>query len=105
MNIKCPACRKQHDTHTSELHHCTRCKCDLSTLILIAQATEQRTRKAIDALTRNQWDTALEHAIQSWKLRHTPQSASVAYLASIALGDVANAARWSHSITIEWDHE
>ena len=90
--IRCPACQKPNEPGAAST--CPRCGCDLSMLCQILAAAWAHLSHAKENLHEADWSAALAHAEQSWKLLHTPQSARVACLATAAMGDVENLARW-----------
>lgn len=88
--IVCPACNKANQTAPT----CQRCGCELSPLHEIAAAAASRLSAARSALAMSNWPAALHAAAHSWRLRHTAESARVAFLAIAAAGDTMQAMRW-----------
>lgn len=54
---------------------------------------------AAAALANRDWSVALTAAGCSWRLRHTAESARIAFLAAAASGDTARALRWRERAT------
>ena len=90
MPIACPACNKANQTEAA----CQRCGCDLARLHEIRAAAVACLGGATAALTHCDWPAALSAAAHSWRLRHTVESARIAFLAAAAAGDAARALRW-----------
>ncbi len=91
--IHCPSCRKVNPIH-EELRHCERCQCDLATLVNTRKLAETITRWAVNRLAAGDWEEALNHASDSWELFRSEESARLAFVASVAKGDLANAVEW-----------
>lgn len=95
MTITCPACRKSNDLAPSAgPSPCARCGTDLAMLGEIVADADRHLAVAAAALRRKQWQRAQRHAERSWKLRHQPPSARLAFLAAAALGQTTRAAYW-----------
>ena len=90
MPIVCPACNKANQTEAA----CQRCGCDLARLHGLADAAAACLDGATAALADGDWPAALTAAGRSWRLRHTAESARVAFLAAAATGETARALRW-----------
>ena len=95
MPIICPACNKGNQSGPA----CQRCGCDLAPLHEIGQAAAAFLEGATDALADGDWPAALTAAGRSWRLRHTTESARIAFLAAAAVGDTARALRWRDRAT------
>jgi hypothetical protein len=88
--LTCPACNKAGQTDAA----CQRCGCDLSRLHTIAAAAAGRYAAARRALEDSDWSAALTRATESWRLRHSPAAAQLAFLAAAAGGNGAATLRW-----------
>ena len=95
MPLTCPACNKAGQTAAA----CQRCGCDLSRLHSIAAAAAGRYAAARRALEESDWSAALTRATESWRLRHSPAAAQLAFLAAAARGDGAATLRWHRRVT------
>ena len=95
MEIVCPACRKSNRPPDDGLEAaCTRCGCDLGSLVAIARAAGTQLQDAGDALRAGHAGVALAHADRSWRLRHSRHAAAAAALAAAAYGDPIALDRW-----------
>lgn len=99
MPIVCPACNKANQTEAA----CQRCGCDLARLHEIGDAAAACLGGATAALAERDWSAAHAAAGRSWRLRHTAESARIAFLAAAALGDTARALRWRDRATAGGD--
>lgn len=90
MPIVCPACNKANQNEAA----CQRCGCDLARLHEIGEAAAACLGGATAALADGDGSAALLAAGRSWRLRHTAESARLAFLAAVAIGDTARALRW-----------
>lgn len=90
MPITCPACNKAGQTDAA----CQRCGCELSHLHEIAGAAAAQMAAARAALVRRDWRGAIAGAEHAWRLRHTGESAQLAWIAAAASGDTPRALRW-----------
>ena len=88
--MDCPTCGKSGVTAEA----CPRCGCDLTPLRALAAAAAWHLSRAADALGRRRWRTALGHAATSWRVRHTPAAARLAFLAAAAASETTLAAWW-----------
>ena len=95
MPITCPACNKASQSGAA----CQRCGCDLARLHEIVAAATTHLAGAAAALAARAWSAALAAAGRSWRLRHTAESARIAFLAAAATGDTARAMRWRDRAT------
>src|SRR6516162_505971 len=89
MEIVCPSCGK-----ANGVSPCRRCGCDLSSLFAIDGAAGVELATAGKFLRTGNAGDARKHAARSWQLRHTPESARLAFIACVALGDFATARIW-----------
>lgn len=93
--ISCPACRKlQTETGLATLGQCSRCQCKLDTLREITNAAAQAYSTSHQLLTTGDGPGALEQAHISWELRRQPETAQLAFLASLLSADFKNADHW-----------
>ena len=90
--MDCPACGKSNLAAESNI--CSRCGCDLSRLHDVMKSASRHIQQAIECMQRREWESALQNAERSWRLRHLRLSARLAFLASAAFGDTDSAARW-----------
>lgn len=90
MELTCPACNKAAQSGDA----CARCGGELAPLRSLATAAALRLEAALAALEECDWPAATHHAQDSWKLRHSPAAARVAFLAAAAAGDASGARRW-----------
>lgn len=90
MSITCPACNKPNQAQPA----CSRCGCDLSCLLALANGAAGALSQARNWLHQRDWAEALEWAEESWRLRHTAEAAGIAFLAAGALGLTARALCW-----------
>ncbi len=81
MRVTCPACRKPNDFFESPAF-CQRCGADLTSLLAVEQAAFRYRRAALGALHRRDWETAMDHAEQSWSLHRSALAAHIAFLAA-----------------------
>jgi len=93
--IACPACNKANQTEAA----CQRCGCDLARLHEIRAAAVACLGGATAALADGDWTAALSAAARSWRLRHTAESARIAFLAAAAAGDTARTLHWRQRAT------
>ncbi len=96
MLLTCPACNKAGQADAA----CQRCGCDLSRLHATAAAAAVRLAAARTALEDSDWSAALTRAADSWRLRHSPAAAQLAFLAAAAGGDGAATLRWHRRVTV-----
>jgi hypothetical protein len=94
VQIACPACRKLHLALDGPDATCTRCGCELGSLVAIAAAAVARLQDACDALRAGQAGLALGHADRSWRLRRSRHAAAAAALAAACCGDAIALERW-----------
>jgi len=97
--IICPACRKPNlATDAADNPEppflCPRCGCDLTPLATLTRAAAAARRLAATELSRGRGQAALQAADRSWKLRQSPESARLAWLAALLAGDFASATVW-----------
>lgn len=94
MEITCPACRKVNAVFGSVATSCARCGCELGSLAALARAAGSHLRLAAASLRAGQADAALDHAVRSWTLRHSPFAAALAALAAASSGDLRELRHW-----------
>ena len=94
MPIVCPACNKPNQADAA----CQRCGCDLARLHEVGAAAAASLGDATSALVDCNWPVAFAAAVRSWRLRHTMESARIAFLAAAASGDTAQALRWHRRV-------
>jgi hypothetical protein len=87
--IICPSCGK-----ANESSPCRRCGCDLSALFAIDRAARIELAAAGKCLRAGNAQDARNHAVRSWRLRHTLATARLAFLTCTALADFASARLW-----------
>lgn len=90
MRIKCPACGRIHE----DAPRCNRCNCDLSLLLKIAETAEREVALSCLALRRGRGREALSRAKAAWRLKRSRRASRLAFLASLHLGQMDEAARW-----------
>jgi len=90
--IACPACGKENGE--AETGACARCGCDLRRLRAVSRCADERLAQAAERLRARDWPGALRRAEESWRLRHTPEAARLAFLAAAASGATRKAALW-----------
>lgn len=73
---------------------CPRCGCDLTPLRALAASAAWHLSRAADSMVQQRWRRALRHAAISWRLRHTPNAAQLAFLAAAAASETTLAAWW-----------
>jgi hypothetical protein len=88
--LTCPACNKAGQTEAA----CQRCGCDLSRLHTISATAAVRLEDARAALEEFDWSAAQARAAESWRLRHSPEAARLAFLAAVGSGETAATLRW-----------
>jgi len=94
MEISCPSCRKR-NVDSSE---CCRCGCELEMLLKIAEAAQAELIRGYECLQRDQSAQAMEHALRSRWLKQSPNSAKLAFLASIGEEKFEQALFWSQCL-------
>ena len=95
MTLTCPACGKVALAETAAA--CARCGCDLSRLARVLRSAAWHLQAAALCLREQDCQAALDHAETSWSLRHSPQAAQMAGLASAGLGDPSRLLQWRHA--------
>lgn len=88
----CPACRKANPLDSDQ--PCVRCETDLNSLRTIHSAAAREQSLAREALRRQRWQTAAQHAARSWNLIHSPESARLAFLATLAHSASGDPSLW-----------
>ncbi len=83
MPFVCPACGKQLNDESV----CTRCKCDVSDLIEIEQASKILYENACTLFKNGAIEKALTNADKSWFLFNNKETAITAFIASIMKND------------------
>ncbi|MEA2110023.1 MAG: hypothetical protein U9P07_11445 [Pseudomonadota bacterium] len=91
MEITCPACGKRNG---GENNICSRCACELEKLALIVKMAGELFDEASACLRSGDGAGALEKSRLSWNLRHTGETARLAFLAALLNRDFAAASRW-----------
>jgi len=94
--IACPACRKQLQAATSSTanHNCSRCQCELESLVKITNAAAAAQARSQKLLSAGDGTGALKEARISWELRREPETAQAAFLAALLLADYEKADHW-----------
>ncbi len=92
MAISCPACGKTLADDPPDT--CPRCSCDLVPLRQVLAAADQQVALAAAELRRGECSRALAYAHRAWSLRHTGNSARLAFLAAVGLRDTPSALAW-----------
>lgn len=100
MNTKlnCPSCRREYVIHPgrSENSKCSRCECELESLIRIRQAASELVRLSWAALAASEYHLAMKHAEMSWSLLHTSESAESGLISSVLIKDWKKVKLWIH---------
>jgi len=96
VTMTCPACGKVNAPASCDA--CERCGCDLGRLRAINACAGRRLAQAADRMRAREWRAALRHAEQSWRLRHSRNTARLAFLAAVASGAIRHAAVWLEHI-------
>jgi hypothetical protein len=91
MDIICPSCSKGNQSTP-----CLRCGCDLSPLFAVCRAALVELTVAGKCLRLGDLMEARAHAGQSWGLYHTSEAARLAFLACVALDELAEGRIWYH---------
>jgi len=94
LQIACPACRKLHLALDGPDATCTRCGCELGSLVAIAAAAAAQLQDAADALRAGHARRALAHAARSWGLHRSRPAAAAAALAAACSGDAVALDDW-----------
>lgn len=94
IEISCPSCRKPNE----EVAACIRCGCELGDLVAIASSAAKLCRYAEKILSSGMYDKAALYAANSWNLRHTAESARIAFLSCFAARDFEKAVVWHSKI-------
>ncbi|MCP5004864.1 MAG: hypothetical protein GY941_13115 [Planctomycetes bacterium] len=95
MEVQCPSCKKQN----LDSPVCVRCDCDLKILIEILKAAEAEISISNKKLLQGKPHEALEHAIVSWNLKKTYDTAKLAFLANVSTGKFKDAIKWHYIAT------
>jgi hypothetical protein len=90
VDITCPACRK----HNPNANSCRRCGADLLPLVHIHQAARQALEEGRQSLKHRRGSDALRAAKQSWRLKHSAEAASLAFLACLHQQQFDAATQW-----------
>jgi hypothetical protein len=93
VQLRCPACGKENIAGPGDA--CRRCGCDLGRICEVRQAAAHSLQAAARLLRGGNWEAALGAAERSWRLRHSPEAARLAFLAAAALGNTSGAEGWS----------
>ena len=92
MKIPCPSCKKLNvDAAT-----CSRCGCELRALLAIAHAAGCEITLGENTLLAGSFQDAIEHAVRSWHLKHSPEAAKLAFLANVCAKKYHDALTWYH---------
>ena len=91
MTITCPACGK---INGIEDMICSRCACGLEKLARITRLAVRCHDGAAARLRAADGPGAMAQAQKSWDLRHSPESARLAFLAALLNGDFTAASHW-----------
>jgi hypothetical protein len=81
-SLTCPACRKDNPIESSA--PCPRCETDLEDLRNILRNAQRELELGNAALHKQDWHEAVNHANNSWALKHSQQAAELGVLAAIA---------------------
>lgn len=84
---------------------CTRCGCELSILESILLAEAHKIHMGTKSIKTGDPLEALRHAEESWTLRKSAAAARLAFLASLAAGDLEGADLWYMRATREHEGE
>ncbi len=90
MEIHCPSCKKIN----VDAAVCTRCGCELQALLAIAYAAGHDITLGKNTLLAGNFQEAIALAIRSWQLKHSPEAAKLAFLASVCAGKYNDAVTW-----------
>ena len=90
--LTCPTCRKANALDSDQ--PCVRCEADLNTLRTIRAAADRAQSRAREALRHQDWQAAARHAARSWSLIHSPESARLAFLATLADSSHGDPSHW-----------
>lgn len=99
MEIQCPSCKKMNDGSSS----CVRCGCELQTLQAILQAARCEIAIGRNKLRMGNLRDALNHAVRSWHLKHSPDAAKLAFLVNIGERRFEEALRWYRRAKQKWN--
>lgn len=97
MELECPVCQA---LNLPEGELCSRCGCDLGVLWEIQQLAAEHLSQAGEALERGDARGGFSHALRSWEMFHSAQSAAAAALASAILGEMATVEVWMHQLRV-----
>ena len=93
--LECPVCQTTNvHSESAEGELCRQCGCDLGVLWEIQGAAADHLVQAGDAMALEDAKGAFSHALRSWEMVHSMQSAAVAALASSMVGDTATVHVW-----------
>lgn len=90
MDITCPACRKVNESPVE----CSRCGADLKPLAEIRRHADLAIQRGTQYLKLKEGRNALQEAQLSWHLKHSRESARLAFLACLTLGQYNLATSW-----------
>jgi ribosomal protein L32 len=96
IEIRCPSCKKRNVDNRV----CSRCGCDISTLLLLAENSYHAALNAAVSLNSRDYAKALDVATLSWKMKKTSAAARIAFIASMAGRRYSEAILW-HRRTVE----
>ncbi len=97
MELECPVCQA---LNLPEGDLCTRCGRDLGVLWEIQQLAAEHLTQAGEALERGDARGGFSHALRSWEMFHSAQSAAAAAFASAILGEMATVQVWMHQLRV-----
>lgn len=97
MELECPVCQA---LNLPEGELCSRCGCDLGVLWEIQQLAAEHLSQAGESLERGDARGGFSHALRSWEMFHSAQSAAAAALASAILGEMATVEVWMHQLRV-----
>ena len=93
--LECPVCQTSNvHSESAEGELCRHCRCDLGVLWEIQGAAADHLVQAGDAMALEDAKGTFSHALRSWEMVHSIQSAAVAALASAMLGETATVHVW-----------
>ena len=96
--LNCPSCRREYIIHhrRPENAKCSRCECELESLIRIREAASVLVRLSWTALAAAEYHLAMKHAEKSWSLLHTLESAESGLISSALIKDWKKVKLWIH---------
>lgn len=97
MELECPVCQA---LNLPEGELCSRCGCDLGVLWEIQHLAAEHLSQSGESLERGDARGGFSHALRSWEMFHSAQSAAAAALASAILGEPATVEVWMHQLRV-----